>query len=180
MQPDPWTILDIPPGASAERVRRAWRHQASRWHPDRNTSPEATRRLQQINDAYRYLEGHAGQYIPDAAPAAVILAGVSGTVFGQPWHPVRHGARTVYADLAIPVAHWSADTPVVLTLPLSDSISTLITLVHPGHCRDGEKITFARSGPGADGHVADLVVTLHVGMQKLRKNVSASALARPA
>lgn len=43
--------LGLDPGASDAEVKAAWRRLAARWHPDRNGSPEALRRIQRINQA---------------------------------------------------------------------------------------------------------------------------------
>jgi len=32
----PWAVLGISPGATGREIKRAWRRQAHRWHPDRN------------------------------------------------------------------------------------------------------------------------------------------------
>lgn len=43
--------LGVAPGASDAEVKAAWRRLAARWHPDRNASPEALRKIQRINQA---------------------------------------------------------------------------------------------------------------------------------
>jgi molecular chaperone DnaJ len=47
-----YAILGIPQSASPADIKRAYRRLAMRWHPDRNTSPEATERFKQIRNAY--------------------------------------------------------------------------------------------------------------------------------
>lgn len=49
---DSYAILDISPEASPAEIKRAYRRLAMRWHPDRNSSPEATERFKQIGAAY--------------------------------------------------------------------------------------------------------------------------------
>lgn len=51
---DPYTILAIMNSASCseEEVKVAYRKAALVWHPDRNSSPEATKKMQEINAAY--------------------------------------------------------------------------------------------------------------------------------
>jgi hypothetical protein len=50
---DPYRVLGIPPGASAEEMHDAYREMVKRHHPDRNGgSPESTRRFQEIQEAY--------------------------------------------------------------------------------------------------------------------------------
>lgn len=52
---DSYAILGLPPGASPADIKRAYRRLAMRWHPDRNTDPEATERFKAIRGAYDYL-----------------------------------------------------------------------------------------------------------------------------
>lgn len=49
---DSYAILGIPQGASPADIKRAYRRLAMRWHPDRNTDPEATERFKAIRGAY--------------------------------------------------------------------------------------------------------------------------------
>ncbi len=62
---DPFAVLGVPPGASAEEVAARYRALAKRWHPDRAPGAEAERRMARINAAYDELRGRA-----PAAPAA--------------------------------------------------------------------------------------------------------------
>lgn len=50
-----YEILGVPQNASPAEIKRAYRRLAMRWHPDRNTSPDATERFKQISGAYDYL-----------------------------------------------------------------------------------------------------------------------------
>jgi molecular chaperone DnaJ len=43
--------LGLQPGSSDAEVKAAWRRLAARWHPDRNDSPHAVRKIQRINRA---------------------------------------------------------------------------------------------------------------------------------
>lgn len=43
--------LGVAPGSSDAEVKAAWRRLAARWHPDRNASPQALRKIQRINRA---------------------------------------------------------------------------------------------------------------------------------
>lgn len=58
-QPGPWeTVLEIPRSATVEEIRRAYRTQMSKYHPDKVASlgkefkPIAERRSKEINAAY--------------------------------------------------------------------------------------------------------------------------------
>jgi DnaJ-class molecular chaperone len=48
---DSYRELGLTPGCSDAEVKAAWRRLAARWHPDRNTSPQALRKIQRINRA---------------------------------------------------------------------------------------------------------------------------------
>lgn len=48
---DSFRELGLPPGSSDAEVKDAWRKLAARWHPDRNASPHALRKIQRINRA---------------------------------------------------------------------------------------------------------------------------------
>lgn len=53
---DPYDILGISANATQEEIKKAYRREAMRWHPDRcNDSTEAKERFHQAADAYKYL-----------------------------------------------------------------------------------------------------------------------------
>ena len=55
-QSDYWAILGLEPGGDAAALKRAFRAQARRWHPDLNGSdPVAEERFKQVNEAYAVL-----------------------------------------------------------------------------------------------------------------------------
>ena len=47
-----YEVLGITKTATAEDVRRAYRKEALKWHPDKNSSPEAAERFKTISNAY--------------------------------------------------------------------------------------------------------------------------------
>jgi curved DNA-binding protein len=79
---DYWQVLGLEPGADAARLKRAFREQARRWHPDLNSNdPVAEERFKRVNEAYAVLsdprrrqaweageDGGMGQDGPDADP----------------------------------------------------------------------------------------------------------------
>ena len=69
---DSYRELGLAPGCSDAEVKEAWRRLAAHWHPDRNTSPHALRKIQRINRAAdeirRWNAGRAGR--PEAPPPA--------------------------------------------------------------------------------------------------------------
>ena len=52
-----YEILEISPKATSEEIKKAYRRQSLRWHPDRNQNrkEEATKRFQNISEAYQIL-----------------------------------------------------------------------------------------------------------------------------
>ena len=53
---DHWAVLGLSPGADAAALKRAFRAQARRWHPDLNgNDPVAEERFKQVNEAYAVL-----------------------------------------------------------------------------------------------------------------------------
>lgn len=77
MLPDYYTILGIQPSADPDTIRRAYRHQATRHHPDRGGSHE---RMVEINEAWHVLSnpGKRAEYDKArrsaAPPASVVVA----------------------------------------------------------------------------------------------------------
>lgn len=58
---DPYDILGVSPGASAEEIKKAYRREAMKWHPDRSGgSAEAKERFHQAAMAFRILSGRDG------------------------------------------------------------------------------------------------------------------------
>lgn len=54
--PDYWQVLGLPPESDAVALKRAFRQQARRWHPDLNGSdPVAEERFKLVNEAYAVL-----------------------------------------------------------------------------------------------------------------------------
>lgn len=161
MTRDPWTILGVAPGASAQQIHLAWRKGVSRWHPDRNPSPEATLRLQEINDAYASICHGAPAPVWSNAPASV-LAGLSGTVFGQACAPGSVAPDCVRVNVDIPALSWALDQPVTLAIPLAANVTTIMTLLHPGQLREGSVLVFRGAGLSTAATATDLAVTLRV------------------
>lgn len=53
---DHWEVLGLAPGADAASIKRAFRQQARRWHPDLNgNDPVAEARFKRVNEAYAVL-----------------------------------------------------------------------------------------------------------------------------
>jgi len=54
-----YQILGIPESAPAEDIKKAYRALAKEWHPDKNSSKEATKKMAEINKAYEVLKDEA-------------------------------------------------------------------------------------------------------------------------
>lgn len=52
---DYYTILDIRQDASLSDIKKAYKLQALRWHPDKNQGTNTTKKMQNINEAYLIL-----------------------------------------------------------------------------------------------------------------------------
>jgi hypothetical protein len=52
---DPYAILGVDPGTPPAQLTAAYREQAKRWHPDRNTDEESAQRMAEVNAAYDLL-----------------------------------------------------------------------------------------------------------------------------
>jgi curved DNA-binding protein len=79
---DHWEVLGVGPGADADTLKRAFRREAWRWHPDLNANdPVAEARFKRINEAYAVLSDpkrrqawEAGEEQPDGDGSAVPFA----------------------------------------------------------------------------------------------------------
>ncbi len=56
VNPDYWSLLGIPPGSDPQQLKRAFRREARRWHPDLNGNDRnAEERFKLVNEAYAVL-----------------------------------------------------------------------------------------------------------------------------
>lgn len=70
MAPTHYQVLDVSPGATLGQVRRAYKLQAHRWHPDKHQgSPAAHARFVQVQQAYAVLSDPARRAQYDAGLA---------------------------------------------------------------------------------------------------------------
>lgn len=53
---DYYAILEISFDSNEEAIKSAYKTQALKWHPDRNSGVDTTQRMQQINEAYLILK----------------------------------------------------------------------------------------------------------------------------
>jgi curved DNA-binding protein CbpA len=66
---NPYSVLGIPPTASDEQVREAYRRLAKQFHPDQNLDARANERMQRINRAWQMLSSPAARARYDALSA---------------------------------------------------------------------------------------------------------------
>ena len=117
---DPFTALELPPGATAEEIAAAYRRLAKRWHPDRGGGTAAVARMAEINVAYDVLRAGAWQR-PDASgspePAVTRVAATRGLAGGWLEEPLRRalGRELLVAldegeavALVTPAATWAS------------------------------------------------------------------------
>jgi molecular chaperone DnaJ len=62
---DSYRELGLVPDSSDAEVKAAWRRLAARWHPDRNDSPQALRKIQRINRALEEIRRARGEDAAD-------------------------------------------------------------------------------------------------------------------
>ena len=52
---DYYSILNVDHKANSEVIKKAYKRQAIKWHPDKNLGKDTSREMQQINEAYLIL-----------------------------------------------------------------------------------------------------------------------------
>lgn len=55
MGKDYYKILGIAKGASDDDIKKAYRKQALKWHPDKNKTPNAEEKFKEVAEAYEVL-----------------------------------------------------------------------------------------------------------------------------
>lgn len=60
-----YAILGLPYNAGDEEIKRSYREQAKRWHPDHNTDPAAVETFQKISVAYDVISDDEQRLIYD-------------------------------------------------------------------------------------------------------------------
>ena len=58
---DCYKILDVPESASEDTLKKQFKRLALQYHPDRNKSPDATKKFIEIKKAYEILSKHISQ-----------------------------------------------------------------------------------------------------------------------
>lgn len=93
---NPYDILGVSENASRDEIRKAYRREAMKWHPDRSgNSPEATERFQQAAEAYRVLSANKGN---GTSSSAGQREKTSGSGYEQDTNRARSGSQYSSAD----------------------------------------------------------------------------------
>lgn len=85
---DAYAELGLAPGALEGEVKAAWRRLVSQWHPDRNKTATALRRMQRINTAYEQIR--LAGFEPGAPAANDAAASHAAAPQSAPRGPTRH------------------------------------------------------------------------------------------
>lgn len=87
---DYYAILQVHPNAEPEVIEAAYRRLAAKYHPDVNPSPDATVRMQAINEAHRVLSDPARRAAYDARRARADAPSVQrSSPRPDPWQQAR-------------------------------------------------------------------------------------------
>ena len=85
--PDYWSVLGLSPGADGSSLKRAFRTQARRWHPDLNANdPRAEDQFKLVNEAYAVLSDPLKRQLWEAANGEIsdgAAAGSDGDPFAR-------------------------------------------------------------------------------------------------
>lgn len=143
-KPDYWSLLGLDPDADPEALKRAFRREARRWHPDLNgNDSHAEERFKLVNEAYAVLsnpdrrkEWQSGRQ-GSAASADPFSSGFPAfeeylaVVLGLEREPIRRSAFDVDepAPEAEPEAHWpEAAPPPPPPVRTEDDLETVVAL----------------------------------------------------
>jgi DnaJ-class molecular chaperone len=91
-----YDVLQVSRDASAEEIKRAFRTLSLKWHPDRNSSPDAISKFQEISSAYEILSDDAKRREYNCeldGGQEVDLSDIINMMFGNPGGPFGHTSR---------------------------------------------------------------------------------------
>jgi molecular chaperone DnaJ len=91
---DSYRELGLAPDSTDAEVKAAWRRLAARWHPDRNASPHALRKIQRINRALEEIRRfRASAFGPVTESGFPFDAGASPQAHARPERTLHHTVR---------------------------------------------------------------------------------------
>ena len=151
--PDYWSVLGLSPGADGTSLKRAFRTQARRWHPDLNANdPRAEDQFKLVNEAYAVLSDPLKRQLWEAANGedpGDAVAGTDGDPFARGFpdfedylaelfgdRRAKHRERTQEAPPAGQVATAPAAPPPVAA---SNDLESMVELT-PEQALQGERI----------------------------------------
>ncbi|XP_072129422.1 dnaJ homolog subfamily B member 4 [Mobula birostris] len=79
MGKDYYSILGLQRGASDDEIKKAYRKQALKWHPDKNKSPNAEDRFKEVAEAYEVLSDPKKREIYDQFGEEGLKGGAGGS-----------------------------------------------------------------------------------------------------
>ena len=109
MTRDHYKVLEVARDASAEDIQHSYRTLALRYHPDRNSSPEAASKMAVINDAWEVLgdphrrrdyDVQISKPAPNPDITAAILLAARETILRGGWRVLEDGGRTLLLENA--------------------------------------------------------------------------------
>ncbi len=82
MATDYYAMLGVSRDADAEQIKKAYRRLAMRYHPDRNSEPDAEERFKEVTEAYEVLRDPRKRELYDRHGEAGLRRGAGGEPFG--------------------------------------------------------------------------------------------------
>lgn len=193
--PDYWDVLGLEPGADAVSLKRAFRAQARRWHPDLNgNDPVAEERFKRVNEAYAVLSdprrrqlweagsdsGSAGGGRPAAEPFASGFPAFEDyleTLFGERRRqPQPQPSEVTAAPPPPPPVQATGDLESVVELSPDQALrgervelvlsdGTCVEVWTPPLAGDGWRLRLAGVAPGGGDHFLQLRVRTAEGLR---------------
>jgi len=185
VQPDLYAILDCPRSATDEELKKSYRRQAMRWHPDRNPDdPEALQRFKEVAYAYQVLSDPArrlqydrfGRVFTDGRSQGPfgtsedidlgeVLGGVFKDLFGRRKRKAEH-RRDVRYTVTITLEEAAAGTTkhVAFSRVKADGtrVEEKLAVKVPAGIDTGQKLKVAGKGLGGARGTGDLFVVVNV------------------